>query len=143
MVARIRGEVKDTFNYIDANNDSNIDMAELKGVLAELGETISHDDAVVVFNEIDTDGNGLISYKEFEQWYLRSAEVMRKDVRRLFKKFSTLFFLFWHPNLILAVVWLCVFWQFLHVIVVVDCSVLYGNTRVHLAVDILRNVSMV
>ena len=104
MVARIRGEVKDTFNYIDANGDNNIDMVELKNVLAELGEVISHFDAMSVFNEIDTDGNGLISYKEFEQWYLRSAQVMRQDVRRLFKKFSICF-----ASLVCVICLICLF----------------------------------
>ena len=68
-------------------------MGELKNVLGELGETISHDDAVNVFKEIDTDGNGLISFEEFQSWYLKSAAVMRQDVRRLFKKFRCFFIL--------------------------------------------------
>lgn len=96
MFPTTRDEIKNAFNYVDQNGDNNIDIRELKHVLGELDKPTSHDHdvAVIIFKNMDTDGNGLISFEEFESWYLKSAAAMRQDVRRFFKKFGVFYCLF-------------------------------------------------
>ncbi|CAF1781392.1 hypothetical protein F2Q70_00005970 [Brassica cretica] len=48
----------------DANADGKISAAELEEALKKLG-SVTHDDVNRMMTEIDTDGDGNISYQEF------------------------------------------------------------------------------
>ena len=67
MASRIRLHedlIRHAFNQLDADHDGLISLADLHTVL---GPTIDGADIRVILDEADTDGDGLISYEEFEK----------------------------------------------------------------------------
>ena len=88
IVARMKGEVKETFDLIDEDKSGFIDRKELSKVLYNLGENVTNDDVTECFNIIDTDGNGEISYEEFHNWYLVSKMRITRDVKKIFNQFD-------------------------------------------------------
>lgn len=88
IVARIKGETKETFESIDVNGDGHIDRSELQKVLYNLGEKVNDIDVTECFNEIDSDGNGEISFQEFENWYLASKLRITTDIKQIFQQFD-------------------------------------------------------
>lgn len=44
-------------------------MAELKAVITEMGETITEKELNKMVKDMDTNGDGRISYPEFEYWW--------------------------------------------------------------------------
>eukprot|EP00484_Ammonia_sp_Unknown_P000943 CAMPEP_0197021402 /NCGR_PEP_ID=MMETSP1384-20130603/2264_1 /TAXON_ID=29189 /ORGANISM="Ammonia sp." /LENGTH=705 /DNA_ID=CAMNT_0042449215 /DNA_START=122 /DNA_END=2236 /DNA_ORIENTATION=- len=88
IVARIKGETKETFESIDADGNGHIDRDELKKVLFNLGEQVNEEDVTECFKLIDADGNGEISFKEFETWYLSSKLRITTDVKKIFHQFD-------------------------------------------------------
>ena len=88
IVARIKGETKETFDAIDINGDGHIDREELQKVLYNLGEKVNDIDVTECFDEIDTDGNGEISFQEFEHWYLASKLRITTDIKKIFIQFD-------------------------------------------------------
>ena len=88
IVARIKGETRETFEAIDTDGNGTIDRQELQKVLYNLGEKVNEHDVTECFNEIDTDGNGEISFKEFETWYLASKMRITTDVKKIFQQFD-------------------------------------------------------
>ena len=59
------GAYADAFRLIDANADGLISAAELKQLMAALGDEITDDAAGEAVRIIDTDSDGLISLEEF------------------------------------------------------------------------------
>ena len=63
------------FWKFDEDQSGQLEVPELRGVLSSLGLTIPEQDfatyAAEIMAEFDTDGNGTLDYKEFEQFWLR------------------------------------------------------------------------
>jgi len=88
VVARMKGTTRETFNAIDRDGNGFIDRQELKEVLRSLGEQFNDKDLAVCFSEIDENGDGQISFMEFERWYLASSLRMRSDIKSIFLQFD-------------------------------------------------------
>ncbi|KAF9581282.1 hypothetical protein BGW38_001757 [Lunasporangiospora selenospora] len=53
------------FKAYDKNGDQRIDMEELKALLIELGQSFENASLTEYFNEVDTNGDGVLNMKEF------------------------------------------------------------------------------
>ena len=62
-----------TFEIVDVNKDGHISAAELKQLMAALGEDITDETAAEVVKEMDADGDGEISLQEFSDFMARSS----------------------------------------------------------------------
>lgn len=58
-------------------------------MLTSLGEQFNDNDLVSCFSEIDENGDGKISFLEFERWYLASKIRMTSDIKKIFDQFDT------------------------------------------------------
>ena len=54
-----------TFEIVDTNKDGHITAAELKQLMAALGEEITDETAAQVVKQMDSNGDGEISLEEF------------------------------------------------------------------------------
>ncbi|XP_022141635.1 polcalcin Bet v 4 [Momordica charantia] len=70
------------FKRFDANGDGKISAAELGEALKTLG-SVTADEVQRMMAEIDTDGDGFISYEEFTD-FARANRGLVKDVAKIF-----------------------------------------------------------
>ncbi|KAK9049593.1 hypothetical protein SSX86_016311 [Deinandra increscens subsp. villosa] len=70
------------FGAFDANKDGKISSAELGESLKKLG-SVSAEEVQTMMEELDTDGDGFISYEEFTDFYNANRGLM-KDVGKIF-----------------------------------------------------------
>ncbi|XP_052205648.1 polcalcin Ole e 3-like [Diospyros lotus] len=69
------------FKRFDANGDGKISSTELGDVLKTLG-SVTEDEVKRMMSEIDTDGDGFISYEEYIDFALANRGLM-KDVAKV------------------------------------------------------------
>jgi calmodulin len=62
-------ELRDTFDYNDRDEDGRIELDEFIDMLDELEANMSEQEAKVGFQDIDTNDDGLIDFKEFVAWW--------------------------------------------------------------------------
>jgi Ca2+-binding EF-hand superfamily protein len=65
-------ELREDFDFNDANGDGRIQFQEFVALLDGLEADVSEDEAVVGFDEIDTDDDGAIGFDEFVAWWTRA-----------------------------------------------------------------------
>ncbi|CAL0334835.1 unnamed protein product [Lupinus luteus] len=70
------------FKHFDANGDGKISSSELGDALKTLG-SVTNDEVQRMMAEIDTDGDGFISYEEFSE-FARNNRGLVKDVAKVF-----------------------------------------------------------
>ncbi|KAK4751931.1 hypothetical protein SAY87_020729 [Trapa incisa] len=70
------------FKRFDANGDGKISSSELGEALRNLG-SVTSDEVQRMMAEIDTDGDGFISYEEFTD-FARANRGLMKDVAKIF-----------------------------------------------------------
>ncbi|OIV95636.1 hypothetical protein TanjilG_23867 [Lupinus angustifolius] len=70
------------FKHFDANGDGKISSAELGDALKTLG-SVTNEEVQRMMAEIDTDGDGCISYEEFSE-FARNNRGLVKDVAKVF-----------------------------------------------------------
>lgn len=70
------------FGTFDANGDGKISASELGESLKKLG-SVSAEEVQTMMDELDTDGDGFISYEEFTDFYNANKGLM-KDVGKIF-----------------------------------------------------------
>ncbi|XP_030537954.1 polcalcin Bra n 2 [Rhodamnia argentea] len=80
--ATAKAERDRIFKRFDANGDGKISAAELGDALKTLG-SVTGDEVKRMMAEIDTDGDGFISYQEFTDFALANPGLM-KDVAKIF-----------------------------------------------------------
>jgi len=89
-------QIKKLFNICDSNSDGKIDRDELMMLAQQLGHVWTIEQAVQVVWEIDTDGNGLMSYDELFNWYregnlsLAAKQDVSKEVQSVVKNVHSL-----------------------------------------------------
>ena len=88
IVTRIAGNVRETFDKIDEDGNGLLDTTEIGHLLEGLGAPHSEEDIGHVMDEVDTDGDGTISFEEFTVWYLSSEKRIRAEMRTLFNQFD-------------------------------------------------------
>ena len=62
-------ELRETFDYNDRDEDGSIELDEFIDMLDELDANMSEAEAKVGFQDIDTNDDGLIDFKEFVAWW--------------------------------------------------------------------------
>ncbi|KAL8476734.1 hypothetical protein ACS0TY_029151 [Phlomoides rotata] len=70
------------FKHFDANGDGQISSAELGDALKSLG-CVTHEEVKNMMAEIDSDGDGFISYQEFTD-FARANRGLVRDVAKIF-----------------------------------------------------------
>ncbi|XP_051120628.1 calmodulin-like [Andrographis paniculata] len=58
-------ELKEAFKVFDRDQDGFISAVELRNVMMNMGERLSHEEAEQMIREADVDGDGLVSFDEF------------------------------------------------------------------------------
>ncbi|KAK8674041.1 hypothetical protein V6N13_112343 [Hibiscus sabdariffa] len=77
-------EMKEVFRYFDGDNDGKISALELRAYFGSIGEYMSHEDAQMVIDELDSDGDGMLDYQDF----LKLMKVETRDEDDLKKAFE-------------------------------------------------------
>lgn len=62
-------ELKESFDYNDANADGKIQFDEFVSMLKQLDAFGGNEEARVGFDSVDSDGDGLIDLDEFIAWW--------------------------------------------------------------------------
>lgn len=88
IVTKISGNVEETFNKLDKDGNGVLDTSEIAELLRELGLPDSEESVGKVMSEVDTDGDGSVSFEEFTVWYLASEERINAEVREVFEHFD-------------------------------------------------------
>ncbi|KAI7733528.1 hypothetical protein M8C21_005108 [Ambrosia artemisiifolia] len=77
-----KGEIDRIFGKFDANGDGKISSSELGEALKTLG-SVTPEEVQTMMEELDTDGDGFISYEEFTSFYNANRGLM-KDLGKIF-----------------------------------------------------------
>jgi len=64
-----RRELKESFDFNDSDSNGKIDFVEFVTMLEKLEAGIDTAQAQFGFEAIDTDGDGMISFDEFVEWW--------------------------------------------------------------------------
>lgn len=80
--AQVKAEHERIFKSFDANGDGKISSAELGDALKTLG-SVTSEEVKRMMAEIDTDGDGFISFQEFTEFASANSGLM-KDVAKIF-----------------------------------------------------------
>lgn len=62
-------ELKEAFDFCDSNNNGKVDFVEFITLLEQLKTGIDTAQAQLGFEAVDTDGDGVISFDEFIEWW--------------------------------------------------------------------------
>ncbi|EGB08381.1 hypothetical protein AURANDRAFT_983, partial [Aureococcus anophagefferens] len=75
VVARIKGDVRATFDSLDADRNGSLDAGEFRKILGLLGDATSYDETELeaLRKELDIDHSNTIDFKEFTLWDLTTA----------------------------------------------------------------------
>ncbi|PWA58712.1 polcalcin [Artemisia annua] len=82
MADEDKAECDRIFGAFDKNGDGKISAAELGESLMKLG-SVSPEEVQTMMDELDTDGDGYISYDEFAEFFNANRGLM-KDVGKIF-----------------------------------------------------------
>ncbi len=63
-------ELRETFDYNDRDGDGMIQLGEFAEMLDELEADMSDQETRTGFQDIDTNDDGLIDFKEFVDWWV-------------------------------------------------------------------------
>jgi len=59
-------DLRDAFNMFDADRSGYIDRDEVRALMKKLAQTLTEDEIDAIMEEVDTDGDGEISFDEFK-----------------------------------------------------------------------------
>ncbi|KAL9260309.1 putative calcium-binding protein CML41 [Drosera capensis] len=60
-------ELKDVFDHFDMNKDGKISAYELRAFFGSIGEHMSHEDAQGVIDDVDSNGDGMLGFRDFSR----------------------------------------------------------------------------
>ncbi|XP_022884256.1 probable calcium-binding protein CML41 [Olea europaea var. sylvestris] len=79
-------EFKEVFRRFDGDNDGKISACELRSYFGSVGEYMSHEDAEIVINNLDTDKDNFLDFQDFMKLMQKESE--EEDLRRAFEIFE-------------------------------------------------------
>jgi sodium/potassium/calcium exchanger 2 len=88
-VTKISGGVRATFDQIDEDGNGVIDLDELLKLLQRFDRAATEEEAQMIFHDLDTDGDGSISFDEFQTWYVSSEMRLKQDVGAVFDEIDS------------------------------------------------------
>lgn len=75
------------FRYFDGDGDGKISATELRAYFGSIGEYMSYEEAEAVINELDSDGDSLLTFGDFLQLMKREGGG-DEDLKRAFEMFE-------------------------------------------------------
>lgn len=84
MVSKIMGDADYVFEQVDKDGNGHIDKNELRQLFDLLECNATQQELEEVFVQLDDNQDGVISRKEFTEWYFRSEERIMSQVRHVF-----------------------------------------------------------
>jgi len=90
MVKKLAGTVEKTFHMIDVNKNGVLDRWEVKKVLKKLGvgpEGLEND-VKTLMDEVDENGDGMVSLDEFNNWYINQKIRATSRIEKLFNVYD-------------------------------------------------------
>lgn len=86
VVFKIKGDVKEVFDQLDADKSGTLEANEIKTLLKMLTDTEVTDEIVAdVMSQLDIDNNGLIDFAEFTVWYVKSEQRLQQEEKQIFQ----------------------------------------------------------
>lgn len=73
-------DLLEVFKSFDKDNSGTIELSELKAVIKEMGETIPEKELLKIMKNMDTNGDGKISFPEFEYWWKYGQKGKLKNI---------------------------------------------------------------
>ena len=67
-----KAEIKEAFNFFDKDKDGSIDVNELNNVMKSLGKNPTDNEMQSLIKGVDSDGDGMINYEEFQDMMAKS-----------------------------------------------------------------------
>ena len=67
-------ELRDAFKVFDTDNSGSIDRKELKRLMKKLGQALTEGELDAMMDEVDTNGDGEISFEEFKAMMVSKAD---------------------------------------------------------------------
>lgn len=71
--AEERGRLREDFDFNDLNRDGRLTLGEFIRFMRSVDEDMTAEECQIGFDEIDTNRDGVIEFKEFEAWAQGSA----------------------------------------------------------------------
>lgn len=62
-------EIDDVFKQFDKNDNDTIEWEEFRQMIDQLGDNLSLEQKAALFDEIDSNHSGMISFSEFCAWW--------------------------------------------------------------------------
>ena len=80
------GDAFHWFKELDADGDNRLDENEVQQLAVKLDIKMNSKQLRRAFREMDTNGNGEVSYEEFATWWNMKREVERRVIRRTIRE---------------------------------------------------------
>jgi Ca2+/Na+ antiporter len=91
-VSKIKGDVRQVFDVLDADKSGSLDAQEIKKLLVMLDESdgskITDTMVEEIMKEVDRDSDGCIDFAEFTVWYVKSEQRLKSEEMKIFHKFD-------------------------------------------------------
>jgi len=88
-VLDMAGDVKQTFENLDTNNDGELDVKELGQLLKGIDFPFKEEEVEKLMVELDENKDGRVDFDEFASWYIGSEKRIKRDILDLFKKYDS------------------------------------------------------
>jgi len=86
VVFAVQGDVYETFQRICGDNADSLNRSALLKVLKDLHTDASEADVDSILKALDHNGDGNVSFDEFQSWYLKSEARMQAEVNDAFSR---------------------------------------------------------
>lgn len=81
-------ELKEVFRHFDIDGDEKISALELRSYFGSIGEYISYEEAQAVIDDLDSDGDELLDFKDFLRLMKRDENEEDGDLKKAFEMFE-------------------------------------------------------
>lgn len=92
FVAKIKGDVNEVFDKLDANKNGQLEPSELRMCLQELGtpeEELTEDKIDACMTAMDPERKGYVTKPSFTIWYTGNEQRLKNETRAIFDKYDT------------------------------------------------------